>query len=1022
MATKKHKFQTNFSGGVLSENAFGRIDTTLYNNGLKKGENIIIENPGGATRRPGTLFVKEFEEDYVRLLPFTFNTQQVYLLVFTELRVDMFRDDALVASVVTPYTAEQVAELDFAQSADSMVLTHGDHSVQVLRRLATDADWELIPVPFESQPVELRCEDGLRPEPGGTCSDASEPTEQAVWGELNGFPKYCTFFQGRLYLAACNLLPQNVWGSVVHDFFNFAIGTGEDADAIYDILDTDFMNPIVAIYAEKALYVFSTGDEFVNSAAVITPAASSWQRASKYGSFGTVRPVAFDAGIVYLDRSGRTIRQMIFEDSIKSFDSTAISMYSESLIKAPVNMGIMKGRLFQASNFLFMVNVDGTMAVLNLSRAVGMAAWAKWTTQGFFKDILTFNNEITYVLVERRGKWILEKLEDGIYVDSGAVATTTAAVIIPDPVTYLDIDIVIDVTYLGATVTYGFKEVDADSVDVIGDRNNFFGVNFNKRGYGKIVIVLEGQTIYKSEEFVQDPIQSKNIRDIVYKPVNKFAYDEDLADLYFGETQQTEFYLYSMLVVGETDASQSFIDGLPHLIGREVVMNLDGSAFSEQTVVPGDQVPGGGFIKFYPDTAAWLFDETEGSETYLLRYVDQDLVTTLIEGYYKGTKYGPLTENEFWGAFPITQSGTPVADDEFLEEGVFVNEIVEGDISYTHKDDGASLTFTVPDKVTELEVTVLAGGGSGASNKERATGGDNEAGYAGEIKKKKLEVTPGEIVSIVIGAGGTAVACGSSNYQVGNDGSDTIVTTQAETLTAIGGSGGSNKPYPEVGFFGNGEEVETILGIASNGIKASYPALVGVGYSMGGESSGLENGGNGAYNTAAQAGGIGSGGGSVQGNSNCQASGAGGGGKVAISWFKSLRYYRIRKMQLKTAELPSTDGVVQTPRTFAIGQAGLWFGVDMETLPYNASSLTNEPKRVVSIMPRFVNTAGLNIANNEVPERKFGKEVLDQPLPHKTGIQKIRLLGYTRETTIRITQHDPLPMTLVSIDIEIKIG
>ena len=50
---------TNFTAGELSEDLFGRVDITKYQNGAATIENFIVQPHGGVKRRPGTRFVKE---------------------------------------------------------------------------------------------------------------------------------------------------------------------------------------------------------------------------------------------------------------------------------------------------------------------------------------------------------------------------------------------------------------------------------------------------------------------------------------------------------------------------------------------------------------------------------------------------------------------------------------------------------------------------------------------------------------------------------------------------------------------------------------------------------------------------------------------------------------------------------------------------------------------------------------------------------------------------------------------------
>ena len=127
-------------------------------------------------------------------------------------------------------------------------------------------------------------------------------------------------------------------------------------------------------------------------------------------------------------------------------------------------------------------------------------------------------------------------------------------------------------------------------------------------------------------------------------------------------------------------------------------------------------------------------------------------------------------------------------------------------------------------------------------------------------------------------------------------------------------------------------------------------------------------------------------------------------------------------MQLQ--EVTVTDGVVTFDEQYYIGQAGLYFPVIAKTMPLNvdagAGSLVNEPKRIVSITSRFKDTQGVVVNGIEIPERYFGEDALDKAPRLLTGIEKNRHLGYNRETSVTITQNDPMPFTLLSIDVEIN--
>ena len=96
-------------------------------------ENFIPRPHGGAYKRPGTHCVDAaLENDKPeRLIPFRFSTVQSYMLEMGHYRMRVIMDDALVANpsgqavvVSTPYHANDLATLRFAQRADFMIFTH----------------------------------------------------------------------------------------------------------------------------------------------------------------------------------------------------------------------------------------------------------------------------------------------------------------------------------------------------------------------------------------------------------------------------------------------------------------------------------------------------------------------------------------------------------------------------------------------------------------------------------------------------------------------------------------------------------------------------------------------------------------------------------------------------------------------------------------------------------------------------------------------------------------------------------
>jgi len=144
--------QRSFTSGEISPSLRSRADLVKYATGLALCENFIVRAQGGVYSRPGTRFVGELDDSFKRgrLIPFSFNTEQTYVLVFEHLKMFVIKDGAYVLagggpslySIATPYTEAELPRLGFTQSADVMTLVHPDHDDADLSRTAHDA-WSL---------------------------------------------------------------------------------------------------------------------------------------------------------------------------------------------------------------------------------------------------------------------------------------------------------------------------------------------------------------------------------------------------------------------------------------------------------------------------------------------------------------------------------------------------------------------------------------------------------------------------------------------------------------------------------------------------------------------------------------------------------------------------------------------------------------------------------------------------------------------------------------------------------------
>jgi hypothetical protein len=160
---KAYTIQTAFNSGVLDTRLSARVDVKQYYQGMSVGDNVLCLPQGGVKRRPGMEYIADAGEE-CRVVPFVFNINQAYLLVFRNNAIDIYRDDVFKATVVSTYTTAQLMDLQFDQSADTLVIAHEDHAPALLQRLGSDVSWSLTDIAFSFIP-QYDFNDALSPAP-----------------------------------------------------------------------------------------------------------------------------------------------------------------------------------------------------------------------------------------------------------------------------------------------------------------------------------------------------------------------------------------------------------------------------------------------------------------------------------------------------------------------------------------------------------------------------------------------------------------------------------------------------------------------------------------------------------------------------------------------------------------------------------------------------------------------------------------------------------------------------------------
>jgi len=468
--------KTNFTAGEISPHLLGRGDLRSYENGASKLTNVFIHPTGGVVRRSGLRYL-DTVPGKGRLVAFEFNVEQVYLLVFTDFRVDVYREGVWVAGFIAPWSAAQVCGLNWTQTADTLLVVHPDVAPRKITRTSNTAwtldDWLF----FEKdnrlhQPYHKFAPDGVTLTASATTGSitinasaavfdvahvgtrfrlqnkdveitavvsaasatatvheplvaiaATEDWQEQAFSPVRGWPVSVCFHQDRMVIGGGRDLPNRLWMSRSADLFNFDLGTGLDDEGIEFAILSDQVNAVRAVFSGRHLQVFTSGAEWMVTGDPLSPGNIQLLRQTQIGSptTHTVPPRNVDGATLFAPRHAGALREFLFADVEQAYQSADLGLLASHML-APA-----RDQDFDTAARLFhMVMDNGKMATVTIYRAEQVTAWTLQETKGAFWSVAVAGGGV-YVLVARAGGYYLEQLEADMNVDGGVLRTSATA-------------------------------------------------------------------------------------------------------------------------------------------------------------------------------------------------------------------------------------------------------------------------------------------------------------------------------------------------------------------------------------------------------------------------------------------------------------------------------------------------------------------------------------------------------------------------------------------------------------------
>ena len=391
---------TNFTSGELSPRLNGRIDMEKYYNGASTINNFQVLMHGGLQKRSGTRYIAPIKTQTgsnsgARLIPFVFSKTQAYILEFGHNYIRFFKDEGQITSggsvyeISTTYTAAQIDQIEYVQSADVLYLVHDDHAPRKLSRTG-HTSWTISDVDFFDGPYEPANTSSTTLQPSGTSGNITITASSNVfvandvgrsvrikngsdWGfaKITGYnsatnvnatvnadmpfsatsanadwrlgsfytgnyPTKITFFEERLFYAGTTQQPSTVFSSMSADFDKFSPtskdGSVNDDNGLQFTLVSDQVNQITGMYGGKFLAIFTKNGAFNMSSGSatqgLTPTTIQVVNETNDGAADKkVSPAS--KSVLFIGKNKKRLREFAYNIDYDSFTTPDMTVLSE---------------------------------------------------------------------------------------------------------------------------------------------------------------------------------------------------------------------------------------------------------------------------------------------------------------------------------------------------------------------------------------------------------------------------------------------------------------------------------------------------------------------------------------------------------------------------------------------------------------------------------------------------------------------------------------------------------------------
>lgn len=209
---------------------------------------------------------------------------------------------------------------------------------------------------------------------------------EPAWSTARGWPQVCSSYQNRALFANTESLSNGFWASVINDYADFGDLTTDDDDAISWFPSSDDVNYIRFIVPYRSITVHTNTGIYsspLSDIAAITPSNFTLQLQDSTPA-DVLQPQSIDNQILVL--SGNDAHQMLWDGINNAYTSNVVSVINEQTIRSPQDETAFRPLNRAGSRFVFIINLDGSMAVFQTLLSQGVSGFAPQIMEQSYGD------------------------------------------------------------------------------------------------------------------------------------------------------------------------------------------------------------------------------------------------------------------------------------------------------------------------------------------------------------------------------------------------------------------------------------------------------------------------------------------------------------------------------------------------------------------------------------------------------------------------------------------------------------